>query len=259
LANDQPRVSGVAAEGVAGTLVQETPPLGAPATAYPPGQPETLHWANTTFETAAAQIAADTRGRRASAILATTGPVEPPFPPPDGNVFVSRPQEPPRQHRVVADFGMGIETQVETRRDVAVPLAASTTAIGSGAAVPPPAPITIVSTPYPREPGAPLVVNGSPLIDGQQLRELNAKLDQIIGLLAGSNQFAIETRNQLTAEIQAGKVLLSAPKPNTDLLKALLVHPLMWLASAAAGAMVGEYATEALHLIEAVFQTPIPM
>lgn len=124
-----------------------------------------------------------------------------------------------------------------------------------------PAPLTIVPTPYPREATGPLVVFGSPQIDtrSSDFRELNAKLDQIIDLLAGSNQFAVETRNQLDAEIQAGKALLSAPKPNTNLLKVLLIHPLTFLAGAAASGIVSNLAVQALHLIQALFQISIPL
>lgn len=124
-----------------------------------------------------------------------------------------------------------------------------------------PTPVTIVPTPYPREPDAPLVVNGSLQIDARspELRQLNAKLNHIIRLLSRSNAIAGDTRDQLVAEIRAGKALLAAPKPNVDLIKVLLVHPLTFLAKVAATAVVGACALEALHLIQGIFQVPIPL
>jgi hypothetical protein len=176
---------------------------------------------------------------------------------------VSSEKSDPPLHPVVVDFGVGLETQASIRRDVVAPLSAAATAMVSGRAelTLTPAPLTIVPTPYPREPGAPLVVHGSLNIDPRSpgLQELSAKLDQIIGLLAGSNLFAIETRNQLAAEIQAGKALATAPKPNTELLKAVLVNPLVFIACAAASAIIGELALQALHLIEMLFQVSIPL
>jgi hypothetical protein len=169
----------------------------------------------------------------------------------------------PPLHRVVADIGVALESAAEVRRDAPLPIGAAATAMASGRAELnlTPAPLTIVPTPYPREPGAPLVVHGAPDVDPRSpaLRDLNAKLDQIAELLAGSNLFAIETRNQLIAEIQAGKSLASAPKPNTELIKALLINPLVFIACAAASAVIGELALQALHLIEGLFQVPIPM
>jgi len=216
----RPAVSGVAAEGIAGKLDQGTPPLGVAVRAVAGGQPEAV----------------------------------PPFPPPHGNILITRPQEQPPRPSVLSGAGVQAET---------VSLSASTMARfdGSATLTLTPAPLTVMPTPYPRDPTAPLMVDGSPQTDvrSQDFQELNAKLDQIIGLLAGSNQIAGDIRDQLIAEIRAGKALLPAPKPNVDLLKTLLVHPLVWIASAAAGGVIGDLAAQALHLIQGIFQIPIPL
>jgi hypothetical protein len=119
-----------------------------------------------------------------------------------------------------------------------------------------PEPVTIVPTPYPDDPGAPLVVSDYVRIDvrSAEFSELNAKLDRIVGLLDRSNQFSSDTQKQLATEIQAGRTLLTAPKPDRTLIQLLLTHPLHFIATAAAGAIIGQYAIEALQLLQQILR-----
>src|SRR5205807_479226 len=54
-------------------------------------------------------------------------------------------------------------------------------------------------------------------INSIEFRELNSKLDDVIRLLRGSNEISGETRDQLIAEIKAGRALLQAPKSDPKL------------------------------------------
>jgi hypothetical protein len=123
--------------------------------------------------------------------------------------------------------------------------------------------VTIVPTPYPSDPAAPLVVSGYVFIDmrSAEFGELNAKLDQLIRLLNQnqSNLIAGETRDQLIAEIQAGQRILTAPKPDRNLIEALLMHPLTWIAGAAGAGIIGDHANEALNLLLRMLETNIPL
>jgi hypothetical protein len=124
-----------------------------------------------------------------------------------------------------------------------------------------PKPVTIVPTPYPADPAAPLVISGYVRIDvrSAEFGELNAKLDELIRLVGQSNQIAGETRDQLFAEIQAGRTILAAPKPDRNLIEALLVHSLTWIVAAAGSGIIGECANEALHLLLRMLETPISL
>ena len=121
--------------------------------------------------------------------------------------------------------------------------------------------VTIVPTPYPADPTAPLVVSGYVRIDVQsaEFAELSATLDKVIHLLGQSNQIAGETRDQLVAEIQAGRRLLTAPKPDRTLIETLLINPLTYIAAAASGGIIGGYANDALHLLLRMLDTNIPL
>ena len=119
------------------------------------------------------------------------------------------------------------------------------------------APVIVVPTPYPNNPSEPLVRGDYLRLDihSAEFRKLNTNLDALLVELVRSNQIAGELRDQLTAELQAGRAMLKAPKPDSNLLKALLLHPLTFLATAAAGGIIGEYANEALHALLRIFES----
>lgn len=76
-----------------------------------------------------------------------------------------------------------------------------------------PAPVMIVPTIYPSDPAAPIVVHNYITINVQAagFREFAANLDVLVRLLRQSNEIAGETRDQLVAEITAGRTILTAP------------------------------------------------
>jgi hypothetical protein len=75
-----------------------------------------------------------------------------------------------------------------------------------------PAPVPIVPTVYPQEPGGAVIVYNHITINSIELKEFNSKLDEVIRLLRGSNEISGEGRDQLIAEIKAGRALLESPK-----------------------------------------------
>ena len=124
-----------------------------------------------------------------------------------------------------------------------------------------PAPVTVAPTRYPDDPAAPLVVRNYVRINlrSAEFQQSDTKLDELIRVLRQSNQIAGESRDQLVAEITAGRALLTAPKPDRNLLNVLLLGPLYYLADKAGSAVVGVLADEALHLLLRMFDTPIPL
>ena len=173
----------------------------------------------------------------------------------------------PKLHEVVRDFSAGVEASAEAQA-VAPPQPldpASLTVEKPGVGEPPPTlkveRVTIVPTPYPNDPAAPLVVSGYVRIDvrSAEFGELNAKLDEVIRLLNQSNVIVGETRDQLVAEIQAGQRILTAPKPDRNWIKVLLIHPLTYVVLAASGGIIGDHANQALHLLLRMLDTPIPL
>ncbi|MFZ0150683.1 MAG: hypothetical protein WAM72_20550 [Xanthobacteraceae bacterium] len=192
--------------------------------------------------------------------------------------------ETPGLHRVVSDSGLPFETSTEIasvqRR---VSNAAMESATGEVAPLLPldPAPhtvekpsvgeppptleverVTIVPTPYPDDPKAPLLVHGYISINvwSAEFRKSDANLVELIRLLRESNEIAGDTRDQLIAELTAGRVMLTAPKADRNLLEILLIIPLKYLADRAGSAVMGAVADEALHLLLQMFaQQNIPL
>jgi hypothetical protein len=68
----------------------------------------------------------------------------------------------------------------------------------------------------------------------------------MIGLanLFGAGEIGEPEKDQLTQWLKAGRAILTAPKPDRELLDTLLVHPLKEIASTAPSANVGLIATE---------------
>ncbi len=114
-----------------------------------------------------------------------------------------------------------------------------------------PAPVPIVPTVYPQGPGGAVIVQNHITINinSTEFRELNSKLDDVIGLLRSSNEISGEVRDQLIAEIRAGQALLEAPKPDPELIDILLKRPLLFIGKTASGAVIGATATAALALL----------
>jgi hypothetical protein len=195
---------GVAAKAIEAGQADPVPPA-------PSQNPDPSHWSNSSFDDAAAQIAASGQHARTAV---TSETIRPPLD--------------------VGIAGSGA-SRVSSRAELALT----------------PQPVTIVPTPYPTGPTAPLVVHGALVIDvrSAEFREFSAKLDDLVREMRHSNEIAGETRDQLIAELQAGRDLLIAPKADRKWVDALLVHPLKWLAEKAGSAIVGGLALEALKLL----------
>jgi hypothetical protein len=178
---------------------------------------------------------------------------------------------PPKMYKVVSDSGAALETNSEivtgVQREGNNPTLLSTTGVfepphplraSSGAQLSAraqltltPEPVTVVPTPYPKDPAAPLVVHGSIRIDirSAEFVEFDAKIDRLIELLTQSNEIAGDTRDQLLAEIKAGRSILLAPSADGNLVKVLLEQPLLWIATAAGSGIIGELAYDAVQLL----------
>jgi hypothetical protein len=94
--------------------------------------------------------------------------------------------------------------------------ASASSAFGSTDLTLTPKPIEIVPTPYPNDPEAPLVVYGALTINVRSpaFRDFSASLDAVLHELPRSNEIAGEARDQVVAELEAGRRLLTAPKPD---------------------------------------------
>jgi hypothetical protein len=121
--------------------------------------------------------------------------------------------------------------------------------------------ITLVPTPYPHDTSAPLVVPDYLQVDTSSpaFIEFSSQLDNVIQLLGKSNRIASETREQLIAEIKAGREILISPRPNRALLRLLLERPLRFIAEAAAAAVIGGLATRALDYLVHPLNAPPPL
>lgn len=124
-------------------------------------------------------------------------------------------------------------------------------ALHADATVLPSAPVPIMPTLYPGELGGTVIVQNYITINVRSpvFRQSNTKLDELIDELRRSNQISAEVRDQLRAEITAGKALLAAPKPNRNLIELLLLRPLKYLADKAGSAIITKLAVELLNLL----------
>lgn len=119
-----------------------------------------------------------------------------------------------------------------------------------------PPPILIVPTVYPENAAGTVIVQNYITIDTQstEFRELNAKLDELLDEWRKSNEISTQVRDQLRAEIAAGRELLTAPKTNRNMIDVLLLNPLKYIAKTFASAFIGELAKGALKLILELIQ-----
>jgi hypothetical protein len=114
-----------------------------------------------------------------------------------------------------------------------------------------PPPQAIIPTMYPAEPGGPIIVQNQITINihSTEFRELNRTLKELLQEMrrSRSNEIAGEVRDQLTAEITAGRTLLTAPKANRNWIDLLLVKPLKYIAEKGGSAVISKLATAALE------------
>jgi len=108
--------------------------------------------------------------------------------------------------------------------------------------------VPIVPTLYPGDASGTVAVQDHISINVQstEFQEFSAKMDELISELKKSNMIAGEVRDQLIAELTAGRTLLSAPKPDRKMIDLLLVKPLMYIADKAASAAIGALAALAV-------------
>jgi hypothetical protein len=104
---------------------------------------------------------------------------------------------------------------------------------------------------YPKEPSGALVAPNRITIDQGQAEfgEFNTKVDDLLTLLRESNEFSGEVRDQLIAEILAGRALLGAPKADPILLEQFLANPLKYIAKKSSQTPIGTLTVAMLMLL----------
>jgi hypothetical protein len=109
----------------------------------------------------------------------------------------------------------------------------------------------IVETIYPEEPSGALVAPNHITIDQGRLEfsEFNTKVDDLLTLLKDSNEFTGAVRDQLIAEILAGRALLGAPKVDPILLERFLANPLKYIAKKSTETPIGALTVAMLMLL----------
>jgi hypothetical protein len=114
-----------------------------------------------------------------------------------------------------------------------------------------PAPVPVTPTVYPDQPDGTVIVQNHITINIQsvEFRDFNANVGKILDALPSLNTLSPEVRDQLRAEISAGKALLTAPKPHPTLIELLLKRPLLYIAEKAGGALISKVAVAALELL----------
>jgi hypothetical protein len=114
-----------------------------------------------------------------------------------------------------------------------------------------PATVPITLTHYPENPGGTVVVHNHIVINIQtaNFKQFTTQLDELIAELHRSNEFSVEVREKLLAEIKAGKEIISAPKPDKNYIELLLTKPLKYLADKAGSAIISKLAGGLLDLL----------
>jgi hypothetical protein len=112
-------------------------------------------------------------------------------------------------------------------------------------------PASIVEIIYPEEPSGTLLAPNHITVDQGRadFSEFNTKVDDMLTLLKESNEFSGEVRDQLSAEILAGRTLLMAPKADPILLERFLSNPLKYIAKKSSEAPIGALAVAMLMLL----------
>jgi hypothetical protein len=106
----------------------------------------------------------------------------------------------------------------------------------------------ISPTVYPQETGDTIIVQNhlTIYIHGTDFRELNAKMDELLTALRGSNEIAGEVRDKLIAEMTAGMAILKSPKPDPKMIDLLIKRPLTFIIEKGSGAIIGTLAIGAM-------------
>jgi hypothetical protein len=109
-------------------------------------------------------------------------------------------------------------------------------------------PQAIIPTVYPAEPSGAVIVQNQITINihSTDFRKFETKLDQLLEAIRRSNEISGEVREQLRAEITAGRTLLTAPKTDRTWIDLLLVRPLKYLSEKVGSAVISKLATDAL-------------
>jgi hypothetical protein len=109
----------------------------------------------------------------------------------------------------------------------------------------------IVESIYPEEPSGALVAPNHITIDhgSAEFTEFNTKVDDLLTLLRESNAFSGEVRDQLIAEILAGRTLLGAREVDPILLERLLAGPLKYIAKKSSETPIGALTVAMLTLL----------
>jgi hypothetical protein len=79
--------------------------------------------------------------------------------------------------------------------------------------------------------------------------DFDTKADDLLALLRESNEFSGEVRDQLIAEIWAGRALLRAPKADPILLERFLATPLKYIAKKSSQTPIGALTAAMLMLL----------
>jgi hypothetical protein len=151
----------------------------------------------------------------------------------------SSPEATPKHSREAEDHPQEAEDhaqEAEDRQEVLQP-------------VMPPAPIVEII--YPEEPSGTLVAPNHITVDQgrAEFSEFNTKVDDMLTVLRESNDFSGEVRDQLIAEILAGRTLLMAPKVDPILLERFLSSPLKYIAKKSSEVPIGALAVAMLMLL----------
>jgi hypothetical protein len=155
---------------------------------------------------------------------------KPSIPPP------SSPETTPPQSQKAEDYPQEAEHHQQELRPVTRPVVEKT---------------PIVESIYPEEPSGALVAPNHIAIDQRraEFTEFNTKADDLLTLLRESNEFSGEVRDQLIAEILAGRALLGAPKADPILLERFLANPLKYIAKKSTETSIGALTVAMLMLL----------
>jgi hypothetical protein len=112
-----------------------------------------------------------------------------------------------------------------------------------------PPPVSIPPTIYPDSPQGTVIVQNHVTINiqSEEFSRFNKNIEALIGELRQSNEISGEVRDQLLSELRAGGEIITAPKPQHDLINLLLVKPLKWLVDKSGSAIIAKLAGDALQ------------